>query len=444
MVRSGVTTGRRVTAAVGVVLTALLGGCLRPPGGTSAEAAAPAAAASGAPPCFDRDAPVTAEERRLDARGPVSAADFVAAGGFEPLVEQLRAALCAAGSVDAAQRTVQEHGADLWRAAVQRAQGLRPMGSIDRYDDRPLYWARLTGTRDLRQWRPSFAVPDAARAELVRTFEYAGRGITSTDFPAEAGVRRVMVSGFDPFQLTAEMRRSNPSGAAALQLDGRVLDAGGTKVRVEAVMLPVLWSAFDAGYVEDAFGPHLRPGTPQAADVVVTISQGRPGRMAIEQWAGAWRGGFPDNADEAVSGAVPAPPAWPRPDPQPEFIETTLPHERMIAAGTRPWPVLLNPGICEWTNGTRPDPSAVTCHDNGPSPDAQAHSGGGGDYLSNESMYRVNRLRTALGATAIRGGHLHVAALDYPADRSAVVSPRFIAERAAVVDQTVALITAAG
>ena len=47
----------------------------------------------------------------------------------------------------------------------------------------------------VRQWQPSFPVSGAARARLVRTFEYASRGISSTDFSRRRDVTRVMGTG---------------------------------------------------------------------------------------------------------------------------------------------------------------------------------------------------------------------------------------------------------
>lgn len=396
--------------------------------------------------CFDRGAPTTYEESRIETPalpgGRQVPYQLVEAGGFLPYAKGQTEALCRTRSVAAAQRMLQRRGAQLWRTAVLRAQGKVRMGTIDRYDDRPLYWTRLMGTRDLRQWRPAFPVSAAERAKLLKTYEYAARGVSSVDFGRTE--RRVLVSGFDPYQLNGEIRRSNPSGASALQLDGLRYTAGGRAVRVQAVMLPVTWSGFDAGIVEDAFGPHLTTHARRRADLIMTISQGNRGLMNIEQWAGAWRGGSPDNNNEGVPQPVPPAPRWPQPDPQPEFIETTLPHAAMIAAGTGPWPTALNPRLCEWPAGTRPDPAAVRCHPNGPTPGAQAQSGGGGSYLSNESMYRSNRLRTALGATAVPGGHLHISALVYPVDPLVVIDDAFAADRAATVEQTVALVKAAG
>jgi pyrrolidone-carboxylate peptidase len=446
------TAARLLTAAaVGVALVATQGSALAG-ATTSTVASVPAVIPAAAPipggQCYDRSAPITYEEGRIETPalpgGTQVPYSLVEAGGFTSFVERLNTALCGVRSTAAAQRLLQQHGALLWRTAVERAQGHRWMGSIERYDDRPLYWARLMGTRDLRQWRPAFAVSEAARARLVKTFEYASRGISSTSFPRHRTVTRVLVSGFDPYQLNNEIRRSNPSGASALQLDGVQYRVGNRTVHIEAVVFPVTWSAFNAGYVEDAFGPHLTRRSRERADLIMTISQGVRGAMNIEQWAAAWRGGSPDNNNEGRAELIPRAPRWPQLEPHPEFIETTLPYQQMIAAGTTPWPVRLNPRVCEWTGNARPDRARISCHDNGPTPGSQAERGGGGNYLSNESMYRSNRLRLALGATDVPGGHLHISALVYPQDPLVVIDPAFAADRAQTIEQTVALVKAAG
>ena len=405
---------------------------------------APQAAMAAPGACYDRGAPTTYEESRIETPalpgGTRVPYELVEEGAFTPYAESLTAGLCRAPSVAAARRLLHDHGARLWQTAVARAQGKIQMGTIDRYDDRPLYWSRLMGTRDIRQWRPPFPLSDADRADLLKAYEYASRGVTSTGFDPAA--KRVLVSGFDPYQLNNEIRRSNPSGASALQLDGLVFGRGGQRVVVQAVVLPVTWSGFDAGIVEDAFGPHLVAASRQRADLIMTISQGNRGVMNVEQWAGAWRGGSPDNNNEGEAELIPAAPRWPQPSPTPEFIETTLPYQAMIDAATAPWPTALNPRICEWPAGTRPT-GPVQCHSNGPSEGAQAQSGGGGNYLSNESMYRSNRLRLQLGATDIPGGHLHISALVYPADPLVIIDDPFTADRAATIEQTVALVQAA-
>ncbi|MFI5494986.1 hypothetical protein [Actinoplanes sp. NPDC051859] len=395
--------------------------------------------------CFDRAAAVTYEESRIETPalpgGTRVPYELVRVGGFDPYVAALKQELCRATSVETARRMLEQQGTRLWQTAVARAQGRIQLGTIDRYDDRPLYWSRLIGTRDLRQWRPAFPLSAADRAALLKTYEYASRGVAHSSYGT--GVKRVLVSGFDPYQLNGEIRRSNPSGGSALQLDGLTYRVGTETVRVRAVVLPVTWSGFDAGIVEDAFGPHLTGTAPERADLIMTISQGNRGAMVVERWAGAWRGGFADNNNVGEAELIPAAPRWPQPAPTPEFIETTLPHQAMIGAGTGPWPTSLNQNICEWAAGTRPT-GPVRCHPNGPSAGSQAQAGGGGNYLSNESMYRSNRLRRELGASDVPGGHLHISALVYPTNPLVIIDAAFTADRAATINQTVALVRAAG
>lgn len=367
---------------------------------------------------------------------------FIRAAGLDRLVARFERRLCAVDDVDAATRLVRSTGARLWDTAVARAQGDVQLGRIDPYDDRPLYWARTTLAADLREWAPELELSSLQRQALIRILGYESRGIESVAYPSRDDVTRVLVSGFDTYSLDDSLRNSNPSGASALQLDGRRFETRGGTVVVQAVMLPVNWSDFDQGIVEDAFGPWLtrRDGV----DMIMTISQTSRGRMDIEQWAGGFRGGFPDNNRAIHYGPISAAARWPQPQPSPQWIETTLPYRAMIAAGTEPWPVRLNDGICEWPVGTYPDPGSIRCQDDPSSARTQAAEAPGGNYLSNESMYRTNRLRIGAGLTDLPGGHLHISALVYPRDEGRLTSPRFERDRRAVVDQTVALVRAAG
>jgi hypothetical protein len=261
---------------------------------------APAAGASG---CFDPAAPLTVEEQRLTASlpagGPAVGPELVRLAGFDPLVAEVKHDLCAARTPRRAERVVTQAGDRLWRTAVDRAQGRRPdLGTLDRFDDRPLYWARLQLSSAIRQWAPASA---SQRATLLTVFDRGSRGLDDVRFPL-GKTRRVMVSGFDPFQLDGPgITISNPAGASALQLDGRVLDTPVGPSVVQAVSFPVVWGYFDQGIVEAAYGTALRDRT-RRPDVVLTISQGRPGRFDVERWAGAWRGGFPDGRGLAAAG----------------------------------------------------------------------------------------------------------------------------------------------
>jgi hypothetical protein len=406
--------------------------------------------------CFNPTFYVTPEEERLTlpaGRGGRPAAKrFLSLSGLDRYVAQFRRALCSAPSLRAAVVRARQAGAELWRVAVARAQGRLAIGTLDRYDDRPLYWANISMTKALHQWDPAFEVTSNDRNALVYIFNYAARGITSVDFPTGDGVTRVLVSGFDPFiledlvldgdPLEGDIRHSNPSGGSVLQLDGRKFKTPAGRVFVQAVMLPVNWTDFDESIVEDAFGPHLVLGR-ERASLIMTISQGSRGVMEVEEWAGNFRGGVPDNLLVRMWGPISRPSHWPQPPDSPEWIRTTLPYRDMISADTKPWPVVLDDGICEWPAGTFPDPTKVRCVPD-PSPGSRANAGAGGSYLSNESMYRSNRLRIGAGAVGVAGGHLHISALVYPDNPAVLINAAFKTDRRATIDQTVDLVRAAG
>jgi len=85
-----------------------------------------------------------------------------------------------------------------------------------------------------------------------------------------------------------ESRIDTPALPGGVQVSSALVEAVGFTSYVERL-------CFNAGIVEDAFGPHLTASAPERADLIMTISQGIRGTMNIEQWAGAWRGGSPDN-----------------------------------------------------------------------------------------------------------------------------------------------------
>ncbi|MFJ9844395.1 pyroglutamyl peptidase [Kitasatospora sp. NPDC101155] len=419
--RAGRTVGRAAT------LTAALAGTL-------AALLAPATAHAERAGCRSvATAPVDAEQARLqDAR----TAAFTEHSGFDELLAGFPAALCAARNAHRAERVVDAWGRALWQAGVDRAQGRRPGGALPARDDRPLYWTRLAMTVQLARWQPKF---DVDRADLRARFEDASRGLDD-GFSSDPGIRRIFVSGFDPYGLDTEPRRANPSGAAVLQLHGqRIILADGSTAEVRAVVLPVRYGDFDDGIVERAFGPHLVPGA-QSADLITSISQGYPGKFTLEAWAGRARSADPatDNVGALSGGTRDHPVDAPGLADGPQFIHTTLPTDAMTAV-QQPYPVLLNTPVTEIPEGattpvTRPD---------GPTPGSRAVAGGGGGYLSNEVAYRSSRLRLDL-APDLPGGHLHTPVLaGLPADQAQVTSPEFERNEAAISDQVGAILRSA-
>ncbi len=224
-------------------------------------------------------------------------------------------------------------------------QGRGPVsGDLSRDDDRPLYWARLGMTRELRGWEPRFGLDEARRGKLLDTLERTSRGQTAIRYPQGKGLKRVLVTGFDPFTLDRDIRISNPSGAVALALDGTVIETASGPARVETAVFPVRWRDFTDGTVERALRPHL-----PEADLFTTVSQGRVGRIDVERTNGAWRGGFGDNENTGTPEVVPVS----DPASQPQWTSTTLPYAAITAADTGRFPVYDNTSVTEIPAGAR-------------------------------------------------------------------------------------------
>ncbi|MER7495422.1 pyroglutamyl peptidase [Streptomyces pharetrae] len=411
---------RRVPASalLGLALTA---GLTAPATASPASPASPGTAA-------------TAEEQRLDHAVPQ---EILRRSGFAGTAPRFAEALGAARSYAQARAVVVREGTALWRRAVDRAQGRGPAaGDLSRDDDRPLYWARLGMTREVRDWQPRFGLPEARREALLDALERTSRGQTDLRFPHGGepgkGVRRVLVTGFDPFTLDRDIRISNPSGAAALALDGTVIETADGPARIETAVFPVRWRDFTRGTVERT----LRPQLPKA-DLFATVSQGRVGRFDIERTNGAWRGGFPDNENIGRTEAVPVE----EPATQPQWTSTTLPYRDVVAADTGRFPVHDNTSVTEIpVGGTEP-----VVRPDGPTPGSAARAGGGGNYLSNEIAYRATLLRDRLGLHAtLPGGHVHTPVLQFGAGNTTeVTDPEFVRNRLDIIAQVRAIVTAA-
>jgi pyrrolidone-carboxylate peptidase len=389
----------------------------------------PTVTAAATPNCADATVPLTVEEQRLTQPKPQ---EVLQRSGFDRFERLFTPTLCALPNARVATVAVKAQGRALWSAAVARAQGRLPAGTLPVTDDRPLYWARLQLTKALRQWTPRFPLGADARARLVDVLEQSSRGQDSISYPGHTP--RILVSGFDPFQLDVDIRRSNPSGATALALDGTVIDTPAGRARVETAMFPVLWDPFAAGVVERTFAPAL-----PHVDMFTTVSQGRVGRFDVERYNGRWRGGFPDNDNLSRTGVIPIPAGVPTVTPAPEFVPTTLPYAAIVAAQTGRFPVFDHPVVTEIPAGQTTPVVSPT----GPTPGSVARAGGGGDYLSNEIAYRTTLLRDALGLR-IPGGHVHTPVLEFGAGNTTeLTDPTFEANQLDIIDQVRAILTVA-
>ncbi len=451
---------------------------------------------------WDTTVALAYEEQRLETPLPFTGANVVGTDntpiatrivkdtGFDTFAPEFAAKLCDAdgkttvASYNDALGFVKAQGAVLWKAAVDRVQGRRPSpagSKLPNSDDRMLYWARVQMTKVLRQWKPSYGISAAQMTELQLQFERSSRGQYDIDFPAGAAstgtYRRLIMSGFDTFTLgtpgtpNTGLRNGNPSGATALELDGREFTlSDGSVLHVETYILPVSYDPFNLGMQEDTLGPWFKPGA-KRVDASITMSQGSANVFNLEQWNGRFHGSSAGNdgiiycpaanrlpayvlplGTVTATGTAPisvpgsgcnvVPPArwlgynsvstWMKDFP-PQFTTTSLPVAAMVTGGTgagvaRP-PGATSAGtegfdVTLHTNYNYfPDCAAtatVSVASNGvmnsmpdlstltpPNPATCSRQGGGGDYLSNESAYRNTLLRDTFGLD-IPAGHIHV------------------------------------
>ncbi len=377
----------------------------------------------------------TVEEQRLDKAVPQ---EILRRSGFDSVAPDFVRDLARTHSFEQARGIVVRDGTALWRRAVDWAQGRGPAGGgLSRDDDRPLYWARLGMTRDVRTWEPGFGLSDAQRAALLGQLERTSRGQTDIRYPSRAtGIKRILVTGFDPFTLDQDIRISNPSGAVALALDGTVIQTDSGPARIEAVTFPVRWQDFAKGTVERTLAPYL-----PKVDLYTTVSQGRVGRFDVERTNGAWRGGYPDNDDLSSTGTIPVA----APATQPQWTTTTLPYKAIVTAHTGRFPGYDHTEVTEIPAG-RTEP---VVRPDGPTPGSTAREGGGGNYLSNEIAYRATLLRDRLGLhDKLPGGHVHTPVLRFGAGNTdpatgKITDPQFVQNRLDIIAQLRSILTVA-
>lgn len=461
-------------------------------------------------PCLDPTVPLVVEEARLPFTLPDNsnpsvlqstsfAQQMIEGAGFEHFGPRVVKELCHAHNLWVAKTIAFEKGQRLWQMAVDRAQQRRPVaGNLPYSDDRPLYWTRLQTRAALRQWIPKFALSADDRAKLITLFDRASRGMFDIDFPAGKHVKRLIMSGFDPYTLDGgtigtapgsvgnNIRHGNPSGATALSLDGTKYKAkDGKVVFIEGYILPVNFPEFEQGYLEDTVGPFMERG-PFQVNASVTVSQAGPYTFNLEMWNGRYHGTSLGNDNfrpcPSVSVPNPTPPPSTISIPQlainnhecdsmvveewggpaafdlfnpPQWTVGTLPFAEMIAANTGvniPKPpgdgwtgdanafgviwhtnftefpdctsinrITVNSLSCASTtcptpliNGQLPPPGLPPTGWPQTPPDAGScsYSGGGGNYLSNESAYRNTLLRDRMGLD-IPAGHIHTPSMQH-------------------------------
>jgi pyrrolidone-carboxylate peptidase len=341
---------------------------------------------------------------------------------YSDIVDQAKSSFDLAGDYEAMSLLTHHTGKKLWEAAK------RTVAEQAILDDRSLYWSRLSLTAYLRA--SQFAVPLSSnqRISLIERLENSSRGRDSIEFTAGA-VKKILVTGFDPFLLDKHIDQSNPSGIVALNLDGQTLTYGQASAEIQTAIFPVRFEDFDAGEVEQLIEPLLKT---RQVDMIVTVSMGRTD-FDLEHFPGRRRSsGSPDNLN-VYSGGDETKPKIPLLNGAvidgPEFLEFSLPYRAMQRVildakqdankqqGEVTYPYLINDNRTITTlDGTFEAKTLAELKG------ATAVRGSGGGYLSNEISYRNVRLAHKY-QPLIPTGHIHTPRLErYDAEQLKTIS----------------------
>lgn len=229
---------------------------------------------------------------------------------------------------------VNQYASSLFNTAVTSVQS-----SFSNPDDRPLYWARIKMEVALKS-HPFLLHSDVQTNNLVRIFEEKSRNYTGVDFTYanQNNLKKILITGFDPFQLDVNKMQSNPSGVCALAMHGTTIGVG----YVQVMLAPVRYVDFDGnndrskgsgnGIVEKYIAPLIGHNTNQA-DMIITISQSGEGNYNIDRFATINRAGWSDNlaseresnSDSIILGTSEKDLIW---------IETTLPKAMAMDGGS--------------------------------------------------------------------------------------------------------------
>jgi pyrrolidone-carboxylate peptidase len=259
----------------------------------------------------------------------------------------------------------------------------------------------------------------------LKTFKEKSRNYTGIDFPKAP--KKVLITGFDPFILNsikyrwADITTQNPSGIAVLYFHGKTIG----NAFIQTAIVPVRYEDFDNGIIENLVEKNITD-----FDIMMTMSL-NDNNFDLERFACKFRGAFFDNmnignATEYVKKGYPdlQDNDWDKsrfnqiPDGN-EFYETTLPIAKILIGDLD-----ISKNIVFFDQSIKDDTGFEVKHPNkGGNPNTVAKgfplssvkgksidsSGSGGDYLSNEVMYRTARKRDRMSMHDYKKvGHVHL------------------------------------
>jgi hypothetical protein len=350
---------------------------------------------------------------------------------------------------NSAKTLVENSALGIWNQAVITVQA----NATTTPDDRPLYWARIKMQVALKS-HPYFNGGENAGdlEDLILLFEEKSRNYNGINFSNANGKKKILITGFDPFQLESNKNQSNPSGVSASYLHGKTIGNS----YIQTMIFPVRYRDFDGkannfsgkgnGVVEQYIAPLIGSSSnaDNKADMVITISQSGLGNYNIDRFATINRGGDSDNlnaireknSDSVILDSSEQDLIW---------IETTLPKAMAMDGGATQAPdewkhftvyaqhyKLLDDSstikedptyLFKWDPGIDnyvalyPNKIFTTSKkdhnllDNGTK--KRIIEGSGSNYLSNEIFYRValsrERWKKANSGKNFPTGHFHIA-----------------------------------
>lgn len=287
----------------------------------------------------------------------------------------------------------------LWETAVKVVQE----GDLD---DRPLYWARNKMQVRLKRnalfandidFETSIVKKDSELDKIIQLFEEKSRNYTDIDFSKAGNKKKVLITGFDPFQLNPDPNFNtsmgvdsantfNPSGIIALFLN-KNQELLNQNIYIQTCIFPVRYEDFDNECVENVISKYFHD-----VDAIMTTSlNGGNNWFDVEADAISYRGGFHDNM--CIGGQDYSQYDYNStrfiPDINNQHNETTLPSTKIFGVNLS---ISINNLIVRF------DISKLN----------SLKEGGGGNYLSNEIMFRATKIR---GSSIKPVGHLHLANL---------------------------------
>ncbi|MGX5174176.1 hypothetical protein ACUR5C_09160 [Aliikangiella sp. IMCC44653] len=298
-------------------------------------------------------------------------------------------------SYDEAKNLVFQQGHQLWDAAKKAIKHKQP------YDDRAIYWQRLKLSQIIRSLDPAFKITPLQRDNLLQLLEQTSRGMLDIDYNQNTH-KKIILTGFDPFLLDRNIQQSNPSGVAALMLDGKIISYQGVTAEINSVLIPVRYEDFDNGLIESFLAPFYALNN---VDLITTISMGRA-NFDLERFPGKRRSATaPDNLN-VITGASHQNPLISKLAkqllPGPEFVEFSLPVQNMQKADGV-YKVNDNNNVIVLENHSAIKLAPISLNQLA---NKIAVEGSGGGYLSNEISYRSIRLKNQLNSN-IPTGHIH-------------------------------------